>query len=77
MFQVGQLFRTVALLQKVSEFLDSRLKTVMQSSWSYIKDSVDYTNKIMNIGFIPKIPSWLRQMWGYILVFLMRQDLKL
>ena len=28
--------------EKVSEFLDSQLKPVMQSSWSYIKDSGDF-----------------------------------
>ena len=32
--------------EKVSEFLDSQLKPVMQSSWSYIKDSGDFIKKI-------------------------------
>ena len=40
--------------EKVSEFLDSQLKPVMQSSQSYIKDSGDFIKKIKNIGTIPK-----------------------
>ena len=40
--------------EKVSEFLDSQLKPVMQSSRSYIKDSGDFIKKIKNIGTIPK-----------------------
>ena len=40
--------------EKVSEFLDSQLKPVMQSSQSYIKDSGDFIKKIKNIGAIPK-----------------------
>ena len=32
--------------EKASEFLDSHLKTVMQESWSYIKDSTDFIKKI-------------------------------
>ena len=40
--------------EKVSEFLDSQVKPVMQSSGSYIKDSVDFIKKIKNIGTIPK-----------------------
>ena len=40
--------------EKVSEFLDSQVKAVMQSSGSYIKDSVDFIKKIKNIGTIPK-----------------------
>ena len=40
--------------EKFSEFLDSQLKPVMQSSRSYIKDSGDFIKKIKNIGTIPK-----------------------
>ena len=40
--------------EKVSEFLDSQLKPVMQSSQSYIKDSGDFIKKIKNISTIPK-----------------------
>ena len=40
--------------EKVSEFLDSQLKPVMQSSWSYIKDSGDFIKKIKDINNIPK-----------------------
>ena len=64
--------------EKVWAFLDSQLKPVMQSSRSYIKDSGDFTKKIKNIGAFLRIPSWLPQiLWGYILVFLMRQKLRL
>ena len=47
MFQVGQLFQTVANL-------DSQLKPVVQSSWSYIKDLGDFIKKIKNISTISK-----------------------
>ena len=40
--------------EKASEFLDSHLKTIMQESWSYIKDSADFINKIGQIGDIPE-----------------------
>ena len=40
--------------EKVTEFLDSQLKPVMQSSWSYLKDSDDFIKKIKNINIIPK-----------------------
>ena len=39
--------------EKVSEFLDFRLKPVMQSSKSYIKDSGDFIRKIKDIHYIP------------------------
>ena len=39
--------------EKVSEVLDSHLKTIIQESWSYIKNSADFTNKIGQIGDIP------------------------
>ena len=34
--------------EKVSEFLDSELKSVMQESWSYIKDSGGFIKKLKN-----------------------------
>ena len=40
--------------EKVSEFLDHHLKPVMQSGWSYIKDSGDFLKKIKNVGNIPE-----------------------
>ena len=64
--------------EKASEFLDSQLKQVMQISRSYIKDSGDLLRKLKILVLFQGIPSWLWQMlWGYILVFLMRQNLRL
>ena len=40
--------------EKESEFLDSHLKTIMQESRSYIKDSADFINKFGQIGSIPE-----------------------
>ena len=40
--------------EKASEFLDHHLKPVMQSGWSYIKDSGDFLKKIKNVGNIPE-----------------------
>ena len=40
--------------EKASEFLDSHLKTIMKESWSYIKDSTNFINKIGQIGDIPE-----------------------
>ena len=44
--------------EKASEFLDSHLKTIMQESWSYIKDSEDFINKVTAdvVGLYPSIP---------------------
>ena len=39
--------------EKASEFLDYHLKPVMQRSWSYIKDSGDFIEKIKRIYNIP------------------------
>ena len=36
--------------EEVSEFLDSKLKSVMQEGWSYIKDSGGFIKKLKNIG---------------------------
>ena len=40
--------------EKVSEFLDSELKLVIQEGWSYIKDSGDFIKKLKNIDHIPQ-----------------------
>ena len=40
--------------EKVSAFLDSELKLVMQKGWSYIKDSGDFIKKLKNIDHIPQ-----------------------
>ena len=40
--------------EKVSEFLDSDLKSVMQESCSYIKDFGDFIKKLKNIDHIPQ-----------------------
>ena len=42
--------------EKVSEFLDYHLKTVMQRGRSYIKDGGDFLKKIKNIGPSQKMP---------------------
>ena len=39
--------------EKASKFLDFHLKPVMKRSWSYIKDLVDFTEKIKRISNIP------------------------
>ena len=40
--------------EKVSEFLDQQLKSLMQESWSYIKDSSDLIRKLKNLRKIPE-----------------------
>ena len=40
--------------EKVSEFLDDKLKPEMQKSWSFIKDTNDFISKISRIHSIPK-----------------------
>ena len=40
--------------EKVSEFLDSELKSVMKEGWSYIKDSGDFIKKLKNVDHIPQ-----------------------
>ena len=42
------------LTEKVSEFLDSELKLVLQEGWSCIKDSGDFIKKLKNIDHIPQ-----------------------
>ena len=39
--------------EKVSEFLDSHMQSMMRKGWSYIKDSQDFINKSRNLGKIP------------------------
>ena len=40
--------------EKVSEFLDSHLKGIMQESWSYTKDSNNFIKKMKNLKDIPQ-----------------------
>ena len=40
--------------EKASEFLDFHLKPLMQSSWSYIRDSSDFIEKMKRVGKIPE-----------------------
>ena len=40
--------------EKVSEFLDSQLKPMMQAGKSYIRDSLDFINKIKQLDPIPE-----------------------
>ena len=65
--------------EKVSEFLDNQLKPAMQSRGSYIKDSGDFIKKIKNIGTIPENSILVTADVDitYILLFLVRQDLRL
>ena len=46
------------LTEKVSEFLDSELKWVIQEGWSYVKDSCDFIKKLKNIDHIPQMLLW-------------------
>ena len=40
--------------EKISEFLDTQLKPIMQKSWSYIKDSGDFIRKSKNLTDNPE-----------------------
>ena len=40
--------------EKASEFLDSQLKLIMQRSWSYVKDSGNFIDKMKGIKNIPE-----------------------
>ena len=40
--------------EKVSGFLDSELKSLMQEGWLYLKDSGDFIKKLKNIDHIPQ-----------------------
>ena len=40
--------------EKVSEFLGFHLKPLMQSSWSYIRGSGDFIDKMKRIGKVPE-----------------------
>ena len=57
--------------EKVSEFLDSELKLVMQEGWSYIKDSGDFIKKLKNLDHILQdaimvtaVVSFMMLAWG-------------
>ena len=52
-FQNGEITPT----EKVSEFLDHHLKSIMQKGWSYIKDTEDFFKKVQNMEKILKILS--------------------
>ena len=57
--------------EEASEFLDSQLKPIMQRSWSYIKDSGDFIDKIKGIRNIPENALQLQLTWlVYTRVFL-------
>ena len=40
--------------EKASEFFDSHLKPLMQSGWSYVRDSGDFIDKMKRIGKVPE-----------------------
>ena len=40
-------------IEKASEFLDNKLKEVMQDRWSYVKDSNDFIKQIKHLKNIP------------------------
>ena len=55
MYQEDLSFPTAVLRQKkCREFLDFHLKPVMQSGWSYIRDSGDFIEKMKRLGKIPE-----------------------
>ena len=57
--------------EEASEFLNSQLKPIMQRSWSYIKDSGDFIDKIKGIRNIPENALQLQLTWlVYTRVFL-------
>ena len=39
--------------EKISEYLDHILKSAIQYSWSFIKNSVDFLKKVKNLGQTP------------------------
>ena len=47
-----------ALTEKAPEFLDNHLKTIMQESWSCIKDSEDFTK-----FFLAKLVTVLKMLF--------------
>ena len=53
MVQVDLSYLIVGPLPKSSECLDYHLKPVIQRSWSYMKDSGDFIEKIKRISNIP------------------------
>ena len=64
--------------EKISEFLDRQLKTIMQKSWSYIKDSGDFKRKIKNLTDIPESVILLTvDVLGFTQVYHIKPDWKL
>ena len=56
--------------EKASEFLDYRLKPIMQKGKSYIKDSGNFINKIKSLQNIPEGADVLHQpVWHPILSY--------
>ena len=49
--------------EKVLDFLDHRLKRIMQDGWSYIKDTKDFLDKIQNMGKISEDSMLVTLMW--------------
>ena len=47
------LFVHIMPTEKVSEFLDSHMQSIMKKGWSYIKDSQDFINKSRKLEKIP------------------------
>ena len=55
--------------EKVSEFLDHQLQSIIKQGNSYINDTVDYLEKLREIKEILKEPH--QMLWGYTVVALM------
>ena len=47
------MFNCNASVEKVLEFLDQHLKSLMQSAKSYVKDTSDFLRKIEELGKVP------------------------
>ena len=47
------MFNCNASVEKVLEFLDQHLKSLMQSAKSYVKDASDFLRKIEELGKVP------------------------
>ena len=55
--------------EKVSKFLDHQLQSIIKQGNSYIKDTVDYLEKLREIKEILKEPH--QMLWGYTVVAFM------
>ena len=54
MYQDDLSFLIVAPRKKASEFFNNHVKPIIQNTWSYIRDSGDFIDKINRIRNIPK-----------------------